>query len=132
VHLHIPARGGQAHHLLDGSASSVFSMLVIRLTRVGKKKQPSYRIVVQEKSKDPWGGAIEQLGHYDPLTDPATLNVKEERVRYWIEKGAQPSDTMWNLLVDRKIIAGEKRRVVQLSKRRKEKAAAKEAPAAAS
>ena len=107
-------------------------MLVIRLTRVGKKKQPSYRIVVQEKSKDPWGGAIEQLGHYDPLTDPATLNVKEERVRYWIEKGAQPSDTMWNLLVDRKIIAGEKRRVVQLSKRRKEKGAAKEAPAAAS
>ena len=102
-------------------------MLVIRLTRVGKKKQPSYRVVVQEKSKDPWGSSVEQLGHYNPLTNPATLTVKEERVRYWIEKGAQPSDTMWNLLVDRKIIAGEKRRVVQLSKRRKEKAAAKTA-----
>ncbi|MBI4434209.1 30S ribosomal protein S16 [Candidatus Uhrbacteria bacterium] len=98
-------------------------MLVIRLTRVGKKKQPSYRVVVQEKSKDPWGSSVEQLGHYNPLTNPATLTVQEERVRYWIEKGAQPSDTMWNLLVDRKIIAGEKRRVVQLSKRRKEKAA---------
>jgi small subunit ribosomal protein S16 len=104
-------------------------MLVIRLTRVGKTKQPSYRIVVQEKSKDPWGGAVERLGHYNPLTNPATLTVNEERVRYWVSKGAQPSDTLWNLLLERGLVTGEKRRIVQLSKKRKEKAAA--APAAA-
>lgn len=88
-------------------------MLVIRLTRVGKKKQPSYRVVVQEKGRDPWGNYVEQLGHYHPLTNPATLTLQEERVRYWIQKGAQPSDTLWNLLVDRKIIEGEKRRVAK-------------------
>lgn len=107
-------------------------MLVIRLTRVGKKKQPSYRVVVQEKSKDPWGGAVEQLGHYNPLTNPATLTVNEERVRYWVSKGAQPSDTMWNLLLDRGLVNGEKRRIVQLSKRRKGKAAIEQAAAPAS
>lgn len=107
-------------------------MLVIRLTRVGKKKQPSYRVVVQEKSKDPWGGSVEQLGHYNPLTNPATLTVNEERVRYWVAKGAQPSDTMWNLLLDRGLVNGEKRRIVQLSKRRKGKAATEQAAAPAS
>lgn len=106
-------------------------MLVIRLTRVGKKKQPSYRIVVQEKSKDPWGDHIERLGHYNPLTEPATLVVKEDRLRHWIEKGAQPSDTLQNLFIDRGIIKGEKRRVVRLSKKRREKAAKAGAAAAA-
>ncbi|MBI4449790.1 30S ribosomal protein S16 [Candidatus Uhrbacteria bacterium] len=100
-------------------------MLVIRLTRVGKKKQPSYRIVVQEKARDPWGDYVEKLGHYSPLTNPATLVVKEDRLKHWISKGAQPSDTLWNLFVDRKLIDGEKRRSIHLSKRRKEKAAAK-------
>lgn len=105
-------------------------MLVIRLTRVGKKKQPSYRIVVQEKSKDPWGDHVERLGHYNPLTNPATLVVKEERLQYWMGKGAQPSDTLWNVLIDRGILKGEKRRIVQHSKKRLEKAKAA-APAAA-
>lgn len=98
-------------------------MLVIRLTRVGKKKQPSYRIVVQEKARDPWGDYVEKLGHYNPLTNPATLVVDEERLRHWISKGAQPSDTLWNLFIDRKLVDGEKRHIVQLSTRRKEKAA---------
>lgn len=105
-------------------------MLVIRLTRVGKKKQPSYRIVVQEKARDPWGDYVEKLGHYNPLTSPATLVIKEERLKHWISKGAQPSDTLWNLFVDRKLVDGEKRRIVQISKRRKEKMAAAK-PAAA-
>ena len=100
-------------------------MLVIRLTRVGKKKQPSYRIVVQEKARDPWGDYVEKLGHYNPLTHPATLVIKEERLQHWISKGAQPSDTLWNLFVERKLVNGDKRRIVQLSKRRKEKLAAK-------
>ena len=108
-------------------------MLVIRLTRVGKKKQPSYRIVVQEKSKDPWGDHVERLGHYNPLTNPATLVVKEDRLQHWIGKGAQPSDTLWNLLVERGLLKGEKRRIVQHSKKRQEriKKAKAEAPVAA-
>ena len=109
-------------------------MLVIRLTRVGKKKQPSYRIVVQEKSKDPWGDHVEKLGHYNPLTNPATLVLKEDRVQYWMSKGAQPSDTLWNVLIDRGMLKGEKRRIVQHSKRRREeqaKATKTETPAAA-
>ena len=105
-------------------------MLVIRLTRVGKKKQPSYRIVVQEKARDPWGDYVEKLGHYNPLTNPATLVIKEERLQHWISKGAQPSDTLWNLFIERKLVNGDKRRIVQLSKRRKAKMAAK-APATA-
>jgi len=96
-------------------------MLVIRLTRVGKKKQPSYRVVVQEKSKDPWGDHVERLGHYNPLTNPATLVMKEDRLQYWIGKGAQPSDTLQNLLIERGMLKGEKRRIVQISKKRQEK-----------
>ena len=94
-------------------------MLVIRLTRVGKKKQPSYRIVVQEKGRDPWGHYQELLGHYNPLTKPATITLERERVTHWISKGAQPSDTVWNLLIDQGIVKGEKRRIVQISGKRK-------------
>lgn len=94
-------------------------MVTIRLTRVGKTKQPSYRIVVQEKSKDPWGTYLELVGHLNPLTNPATVTLKEDRIRHWIEKGAQPSDTVWNLLIDRKIVSGEKRRTVRISKKRR-------------
>jgi small subunit ribosomal protein S16 len=83
-------------------------MLVIRLTRVGKKKQPSYRLVVQEKSKDPWGKAFEIVGQYNPRTNPKTINIKADRVKEWMSKGAQPSPSVHNLLVDAKIIAGEK------------------------
>ncbi|MDO8599153.1 MAG: 30S ribosomal protein S16 [bacterium] len=106
-------------------------MLVIRLTRVGKKKQPSYRIVVQEKARDPWGDHIEKLGHYNPLTNPATLVIKEERLQYWVGKGAQPSDSLWNIFVDRGLLKGEKRRVVQHSKKRQEKMKAAKAAATA-
>ncbi|MBI4433165.1 30S ribosomal protein S16 [Candidatus Uhrbacteria bacterium] len=87
-------------------------MLVIRLTRVGKTKQPSYRLVVQEKSKDPWGGYVELVGQYNPRTNPSTIAFNQERITYWLSKGAQPSDTVWNLLVDQKIVTGAKRRIV--------------------
>ncbi|MBI4142851.1 30S ribosomal protein S16 [Candidatus Uhrbacteria bacterium] len=103
-------------------------MVVIRLTRVGKKKQPSYRMVVQEKGRDPWGDYIELVGHYNPLVHPAELTLKEDRIAHWIGKGAQPSDTVWNLLVDRGIVKGEKRRIVQISNKKRAKAAP--APAA--
>jgi small subunit ribosomal protein S16 len=83
-------------------------MLVIRLTRVGKTKQPTYRIVVQDKLRDPWGKAIEILGQYNPRTKPKTFSVSSERVKTWIAKGAKPSPTLHNLLVDAKIIDGPK------------------------
>jgi len=73
-------------------------LLRIRLSRVGKRKQPSYRIVVTD-SRNPRGGAhLEIIGHYNPLTNPATLNMKEERVIYWLQNGAQPSDTAAKVL----------------------------------
>ena len=102
-------------------------MLTIRLSRVGKAKQPSYRLIVSEKTKDPWGDSLEQLGVYKPLANPASVEFNAERIKYWISKGAQTSDTVRNLLIDQKIIEGEKRKVVSLSIRRKAKMAKKKA-----
>jgi small subunit ribosomal protein S16 len=73
-------------------------LLKIRLARVGKRKQPSYRIVVTD-SRNPRGGAhLEIVGHYNPLTNPATVAIKEERVVHWLGVGAQPSDTAAKIL----------------------------------
>lgn len=83
-------------------------MIVLRLTRVGKKKQPTYRLVAQDKLRDPWGKALEILGHYNPRNKPKTIVVKEDRVKHWIAKGAQPSPTVHNLLVEAKMLTGEK------------------------
>jgi small subunit ribosomal protein S16 len=96
-------------------------MLTIRLSRVGKTKQPSYRLIVSEKSKDPWGDFLENLGTFNPRTNPATVNFNVDRIKYWISKGAQTSKTVWNLLVDQKVVEGTKRLKVKISKRRKEK-----------
>lgn len=85
-------------------------MLALKLSRVGKKKQPSYRIIVVEKSKDPWGTSRDIVGFYNPRTEPKTVKINEERVKYWIEHGAQPTNTVWNILVDAKIVQGEKRK----------------------
>jgi len=82
-------------------------MLVIRLLRAGKKNQPFFRVVVTEKSKAPKGGGfIEKLGYVNPLTKENSLN--EERIKYWIEKGAQCSDRVHNLLVDKGVFEKEK------------------------
>ncbi|MCC6563986.1 30S ribosomal protein S16 [Candidatus Uhrbacteria bacterium] len=104
-------------------------MLTIRLTRIGKKKQPQYRFIVSEKARDPWGKALEILGNYEPLRQPAVLTVDKERVTYWISKGAQCSDTVWNLFIDQGIVKGEKRKHEGLSIRRKEKLAKEQAAA---
>jgi small subunit ribosomal protein S16 len=85
-------------------------MLVIRLSRVGKKKQPTYRMVVQEKQRDPWGTSIEIVGNYNPRTEPGTINLKEDRIKYWLEKGAQPSPTVHNILIDVGLLKGQKMR----------------------
>ncbi len=102
-------------------------MLSIRLTRIGKKKQPEYRFVIMEKGRDPWGKALEILGNFNPRTNPVTFNVKKDRIEYWIKNGAQCTDTVWNLFVDQGLVEGDKRKVVSLSKKRKEKLSKKQA-----
>jgi small subunit ribosomal protein S16 len=96
-------------------------MLTIRFSRKGKKKIPLYSIIVVEKSKDPWGDYVEKLGTYNPHTK--ALEIKSDRVQYWIGKGAQPSPSMKNLLITKEIIKGEKVRASK-SKPGKKKLAA--------
>lgn len=88
-------------------------MLMIRLSRTGKNKEPHFRLIVSEKTKDPWGKYLEILGYYNPRTNPAVFDVKEERVKYWISKGAQLSDTVHNMLVDKKVITKSKRKLTR-------------------
>ncbi len=73
-------------------------MIKLRLRRMGSKKRPFYRIVVAEHSSPRDGRFIEIVGHYNPLTEPATVVVKEERARYWLSVGAQPTETVAGLL----------------------------------
>jgi len=73
-------------------------MLRIRLRRVGGKKQPSYRIVVAESTSPRDGKFVEIVGFHNPRTEPETIQVKEERVLYWLSVGAQPSDAVARLL----------------------------------
>lgn len=70
----------------------------IRLARHGAKKRPFYRIVVTEGDAPRDGRFIENVGTYDPLPDPAEVVLKTDRVQYWMEQGATPTDTVQNLL----------------------------------
>ncbi|MBU1045958.1 30S ribosomal protein S16 [Patescibacteria group bacterium] len=104
-------------------------MLSIRFLRQGKLHQPSYKIVVIEKTRPPKSGRfIEQLGFYNPLTKEKQL--KADRINYWISKGAQPSDTMHNLLVRNKIIEGVKVAAHSIKKKKEEETEAPKTPAA--
>lgn len=87
----------------------IFSMLVIRLNRTGRKNQASFRIAVQEKTIAPGGRHVEMVGSWDPYKKVAVF--KNERVLYWLGQGAQPSDTVYNLLVSNSLIEGKKRAV---------------------
>jgi small subunit ribosomal protein S16 len=78
-------------------------VLAIRVARFGKKKQPFYRIVVLDKRKPRNGRTVEVVGTYDPLKNPALINLDAERVKYWLSVGAQPSDTVRSFLTARKI-----------------------------
>ena len=73
-------------------------MLKVRLTRTGRSKRPSYRVVVAEHSSPRDGRVVERLGYYDPLSDPKVFKVNEERVKHWLSHGAQPSRTVQGLL----------------------------------
>jgi len=69
-------------------------MLKIRLRRVGRRKQPSYRIVVAESSSPRDGRFVEVIGFYNPRTQPETVRVKEDRALHWLSVGAQPTDAV--------------------------------------
>ena len=73
-------------------------MLRIRLSRVGKRKQPSYRLVVADSHAPRDGAFIKIIGHYNPRTEPTTLVVKEDEAEKWLRRGAQPSETAAKLL----------------------------------
>ena len=70
----------------------------IRLTRVGSKKNPIWRIVVADKRSPRDGRSIETIGRYNPQTEPSLIEVDEDRARHWLERGAQPSQTAAKLL----------------------------------
>ena len=73
-------------------------MLKIRLRRVGARKQPTYRVVIADARSPRDGRFVETIGHYNPRTDPPTVEVKEDRALYWISQGAQPTEAVERLL----------------------------------
>jgi len=73
-------------------------MVKIRLRRVGKRHKASYRVVVADSRSPRDGAFIEVIGHYNPLTDPATVRIDEEKALTWLGHGAQPTDTVSSLL----------------------------------
>jgi small subunit ribosomal protein S16 len=105
-------------------------MLVIRLFRVGKKNQPSFKIVVTDKRKPPKAGRfVEQVGFWNPLTKEKVL--KAERIKYWLSVGAKPSATLHNLLVSEKLVESKKIPAHKKSKKKEEPAKPQEPPKAA-
>lgn len=77
-------------------------MLMIRLSRVGARKKPYYRVVVIEKDRARDGRSVEVVGTYNPRTNPATVDLKQDRVDYWAGKGAQLSDRVQKLVASAK------------------------------
>ena len=73
-------------------------MLRIRLRRTGQKHQPSYRLVVADQNARRDGDFVEIVGHYNPRTKPAVVQVDKDRVAHWMGKGAQPSDSVRTLI----------------------------------
>ncbi len=95
-------------------------MLSIRLSRIGKKNQPSYRLIVVDKRRDPWGNYLEDLGYYNPCATPSTIKFEAERIKYWLSVGAEPSPTVHNLLIDQKILDAVKTKVGKAKKQKEE------------
>ena len=101
-------------------------MLKIRLSRVGKKKRPSYRVVVADSRAPRDGAFIENIGHYNPLTDPATIAIDEEKALKWLRQGARPTERVAILLAKLGIIEKPtKKHTEKLAKQLEEKPAKK-------
>ena len=73
-------------------------MVKIRLKRMGMKKSPFYRVVVSDSRTPRDGRFVEEIGYYNPVTEPAVIKFDEERAKYWLSTGAQPTDTVRGLL----------------------------------
>jgi len=98
-------------------------MLTIKLARFGKAKEPTFRLILTEKTKNPNSAYLENLGSYDARKKQ--INLKADRITYWISKGAQTTATVHNLLVNEKVIVASKIKKVKLTARRKVKLAEK-------
>jgi len=103
-------------------------MITIRLQRVGRKNDPSFRVIVVDSKKSPkTGNYLELVGSYDPRTD--RIDLKSDRIVHWMKSGAQVSDTVHNLLVSQKVIDAKKRNVLpKKTVAKKEEPAPAEAP----
>ncbi|MFC1622417.1 30S ribosomal protein S16 [Patescibacteria group bacterium] len=94
-------------------------MVILRLQRIGRKKEPHFRLIAQDKKKDQWDKSIEILGWLNPRSKEKTL--KKERVEYWLSVGAQCTDRVHNWLIDEGILKQDKRNTIKISKKRKSK-----------
>lgn len=103
-------------------------MLAIKLKRIGKKKQASYRVVVAEKRSKIGGKYVEDLGWSNPHSDK--FNIDAERAKYWMQNGAQPTDTVFNLLVKAGAVSGPKKPKGKAQGEAKKEGVAAPAPAA--
>ena len=104
-----------------------YIMLTIRLQRTGKKKFPTYKLVISEKARDTQDKYLELLGTYNPHAKENQFLPRSERIQYWFKQGAQTSTTVHNLLVKAGVTTGAKKKAVYLSKKRKTKVAEKKA-----
>lgn len=95
-------------------------MLKIKLKRTGKKGEPHYRVVVAESTTKRSGGAVEEIGYYNPRNKPTTFNIEKDRVEYWLSKGAQPTETVYHYLVKSGMLKAKKKGST-LSKGKKKK-----------
>ncbi len=101
-------------------------MLMIRLQRMGKKNAPTYRLVIAEKGRDTQGRNLEILGTFNPRAKENGFMPNTERVKYWLEKGAQPSNTLHNLFLKSGLLSDEKKKKsVYISTKRAAKIAEK-------
>lgn len=96
-------------------------MVVIRLTRVGKKNSPAYRVVVAEKRRAVKRKFIEVIGHYNPIFKPKQIVISCDRASFWLKTGAQPSNTVRNLMADLGIIAKKEKIDIKYARDKKKK-----------
>ncbi len=101
-------------------------MLKIKLKRIGKKKQPSYRFVVAEARKPRDSKTLEEIGFYNPMTKPSTIKIEKDRATYWMGKGAQPTDTVAQLFLKQGLIKEIKKGSKQSEGKKKKKASEEE------
>lgn len=96
-------------------------MVKIRLTRMGDKKSPFYRIIVADERSPRDGRFIDVIGTYNPLTSPAEIKIDAEKARMWLSNGAQPTDTVKSLFVQQEIIPAGKRPPAKTGKKSADK-----------